>query len=223
MRSIGTEGGLLQLAPHAVRAALGQAVGMVEQADQVVEALEQVAQRVGARELGALEPGDVDEGQAEELAGAIVDQELDAMLGDNDVGLEAGEPARVVADIGEREGVFEPADDLGEIIARELAGPRDEVEREQDAQEEQEQLGHAPIIVSARSPAESGKLCPTVCEVRALRSGRMFFRHPTKLQPLHLTPAGLLRRRGRGRAARDGASMRATGRYQSFTRSSGAR
>ena len=80
--------------------------------------------------------------QAEDLSGALMDQEMDAMLCDGDVGLGPCAQGRVLMHPGKDERVFEPGDDFGELIARDLAHPRDKVEREQDAQEEQEQLGH---------------------------------------------------------------------------------
>ncbi len=84
----------------------------------------------------------VDEGETGDLSGALVDEQLHAMLDDDDMGFDAGAGFRVGEEVVELLRVFEAGDQPVEIFARDLTQPRDGVEREQDAQENEEQLGH---------------------------------------------------------------------------------
>ena len=93
-------------------------------------------------EVRRLQPGCVDEGEAGDLAGALGDEQLHAVLDDDDVGFDAGAGLGRVQEVVELAGVFEAADEPVDVIARDLAQPRDGVEREQDAQENEEQLCH---------------------------------------------------------------------------------
>ena len=142
MRSIEMEGVVGQLALDAFSTALGEAFEILEQRAHSAQPREKLSERAGAVGLMQAAARRVGERQAEDLAGALVDQEVDAVLGDGDVGFEAGAQVRRVAEVFETGRVFQPADDFGEIIARDLAQPRDGVEREQDAQEGQQQIDH---------------------------------------------------------------------------------
>ena len=84
----------------------------------------------------------VDEGETRDLSRALVDEQLHPMLDDDDMGLDAGAGFGVGEEVVELLRVFEAGDEPVEIFARDLAQPRDGVEREQDAQENEEQLGH---------------------------------------------------------------------------------
>lgn len=123
------------LTPHARRAALRRTIEIVEQADEMDETDVELAERAGAALAGADQARGEDLAQAEDQSGALMGQELDAMLCDGDAGLKPCTQVR--------------------ILTHDLAHPRDRVER-RDAQEEQEQLGHAGQYEAGRSPAGSG-------------------------------------------------------------------
>ena len=142
MRSIETEGVVCQFALHAFGAAMRQAFEIVEQRGGAVEAGEDLPWRLGAVEQDQLQALCVDEGQTGDLAGPLVDEQLDAMLDDDDMGFDTGAGFRVGEEVVQLGRVFEAGDEPVEIFARDLAQPRDRVEREQDAQENEEQLGH---------------------------------------------------------------------------------
>jgi len=142
MRSIETEGVLGQLALQALRTAMRETFEIVEQRRGAVETREDLPWRLGAVEQDQLEPLCVDEGETGDLAGALVDEQLHAMLDDDDMGFDAGAGFRVGEEVVQLLRVFEAGDEPVEIFARDLAQPRDGVEREQDAQENEEQLGH---------------------------------------------------------------------------------
>jgi len=137
-----TEGGLFHLSPDAFSTALGEAFEILEQRAHSAQPREKLSERAGAMGLMQAAARRVDERQAKDLAGALVNQEVDAVLGDSDVGFEAGAQVRRVAEVFETDRVFQPADDFGKIIARDLAQPRDGVERERDAQEGQQRIDH---------------------------------------------------------------------------------
>ena len=88
MRSIKTEGVLLQLARHAFGASLREAFEVVEQPCQARDAVEQAWEGFGLAQIWRGHAPCVDEGEARDLAGALGDQELDAVLGGDDVGFE---------------------------------------------------------------------------------------------------------------------------------------
>jgi len=142
MQSIETEGVLGQLALHAFRAAMREALEIVEQRSGAVEAGEDFPRRFRAVESDQLQPLCVDEGETGDLPCALVDEQLHAMLDDDDMGLDPGAGFRVGEEVVQLRRVFEAGDEPVEIFARDLAQPRDRVEREQDAQENEEQLGH---------------------------------------------------------------------------------
>ena len=141
-RSCMTEGVVGAVALHAVRTAVREAFEIVEQGCSAVEAGEDLPRRLGAVESDQLQALGVDEGKTGDLAGALVDEQLHAMLDDDDMGFDAGAGFRVGEEVVQLLRVFEAGDEPVEIFARDLAQPRDGVEREQDAQENEEQLGH---------------------------------------------------------------------------------
>ena len=136
MRSIKTEGALLRA--HVVRTARSTAFEIVESFSDAAEAVDELGQRADAVEVRRLHAGRVDEGEACELPCAIVDQEVHAVLGDEDVGGEAQASERVVAEVCELSFVCEAGGQPVDVIARDFAQPRDGVEREEDAQEGQQ-------------------------------------------------------------------------------------
>ena len=142
MRSIETEGAVGQHALHALRAALSQTFEIVEQRRGAVETRDDLPWRLGAVESDQLQALGVDEGKTGDLAGALVDEQLHAVFDDDDMGFDAGAGFRVGEEVVQLGRVFEAGDEPVEIFARDLAQPRDGVEREQDAQENEEQLGH---------------------------------------------------------------------------------
>ncbi len=116
-----TEGVLFHLSPDAFSTALGEAFEILEQRAHSAQPREKLSERAGAVGLMQAAARRVDERQAKDLADAQV---------------------RRVAEVFETDRVFQPADDFGKIIARDLAQPRDGVEREQDAQEGQQRIDH---------------------------------------------------------------------------------
>ena len=141
-RSCKTEGVIGAVALHAFGAPLRETFEIVEQRRGAVETREDLPWRLGAVEQDQLQTLCVDEGETGDLSGALVDEQLHAMLDDDDMGFDAGAGFRVGEEVVQLLRVFEAGDEPVEIFARDLAQPRDGVEREQDAQENEEQLGH---------------------------------------------------------------------------------
>jgi len=86
--------------------------------------------------------GEEDEREAQHLAGAFVDEDLHGVFEGADVAFEF---RAVVCPVSEAFDVFrvgDPAHDLLEPGTHEFAGPRDLVEREEDAQQDDEHLTH---------------------------------------------------------------------------------
>ncbi len=137
-----TEGVVGQLALHAFGAPLREAFEIVEQRGCPVEAGDDLPRRFRAVEQDQLEPLCVDEGETGDLPCALVDEQLHAMLDDDYMGFDAGAGFGVGQEVIQLRRVFETGDEPVEIFARDLAQPRDGVEREQDAQENEEKLGH---------------------------------------------------------------------------------
>ena len=90
MRSIEADGVRVQLKAHALSAAMRKAIEIVEQFREAAEAGEDFVQRAGAAPLRERQARRVDEGKACELARTLVDQQVDAILGHDDVGFEEG-------------------------------------------------------------------------------------------------------------------------------------
>ena len=137
-----TEGVLLHRRTQAPGAALRQPFEIVEQDRGVAEAGEDFLQRLHFAKHRQLQARGEDEGQAEDLAGALVDQQVDAVFGGDDLGFETGAGFGQGLEFLEAERVFDIADEFAQVIARDFAQPRDGVEREQDAREDEEQRGH---------------------------------------------------------------------------------
>ena len=138
-RSCKTEGVLAELALDALRAAGCEAFEVMEGFGHAAEAVDDLDQRADAAEFRRLHPGAIEEGEARELPRAVVDQEVHAMLGHEDVRGEACAGERVGVEVFELLFVFKAGDQPVDVIARDFSEPRDGVEREQDAQEGQQQ------------------------------------------------------------------------------------
>ena len=192
MRSIKTEGVVGQLALQALRASLRQSFEIVEQPRQVRDAVEQALEGFHLAQMRRGHAVRVDEGETCNLSRALGDQQLDAVLGGDDVGFEDFQPVWALRDLGNVGGIVEPAHDLRDVITHDLAQPRDGVEREQDAQENEEQLGHGRDYTPARAPVGSGGRCPTTLSARGLDSLVKVFRCPTNLMGLYPPPAVIL-------------------------------
>ena len=91
-----TEGVLAQLAVQACRAAVGEAFEIVVECDHALEAGEHFGEGAAAGAEIAVVAAGVDEGEAEDLAGALVDQHVDAVFGGGDLGFEEGAGVLVV-------------------------------------------------------------------------------------------------------------------------------
>ena len=115
---------------------------VVEQRGGAVQTRDDLPRWLRAVEQDQLQALCVDEGETGDLSGALVDEQLDAMLDDDDMGFDPGAGFGVGEEVIQLGRVFEAGDQPVEIFARDLAQPRDGVEREQDAQENEEQLGH---------------------------------------------------------------------------------
>ncbi len=99
-----TEGVLFHLSPDAFSTALGEAFEILEQRAHSAQPREKLSERAGAVGLMQAAARRVDERQAKDLAGALVNQEVDAVLGDSDVGFEAGAQVRRVAEASRQTG-----------------------------------------------------------------------------------------------------------------------
>jgi hypothetical protein len=122
----------------------GEAVEVAELQDAELELSPQVVERAGAAglELGFARRGPVVVGQAEQLAGAQVDQEIDAGVKIVDPALEGWEAARVVgvgAEPGDPAVIREFVERLVERVARELVEPLRRGERIETPQEDAQQ------------------------------------------------------------------------------------
>jgi hypothetical protein len=142
MRSIETEGVLFQLALHACRPSLCEAFEVVEQCGHAAEAGDDLGEGSGAAWFGRRDARGVGVRQAQNLPCALVDQQMDAVFQDGDVGVEFRAQVGRVADRLPADRIFEAADDGVDVVARDLSQPRDGVEREQDAQEGDQQIDH---------------------------------------------------------------------------------
>ena len=137
-----TEGVLFQLTAHALGASLREAFEIVEQRGHAAEAGDDLGEGSGAAWFGRRDARGVDVGQPQNLPGALMDQQVNAVFHHGDVGVEFGAQVGRGGDRFAAGGVFEAADDGVDVVARDLSQPRDGVEREQDAQEGDQQIDH---------------------------------------------------------------------------------
>ncbi len=137
-----TEGVLLDLTAHAFSASLREAFEIVEQRGHAAEAGDDLGEGSCSVLLGRRDAWGVGVGQSEDLSRALVDQQVDAVLQGGDVRFE---PDAQVGRAGDRLAagwVFEAGDDGADVVTRDLAQPRDGVERKEDAQEGDQQIDH---------------------------------------------------------------------------------
>jgi hypothetical protein len=102
-RSRKTEGVAVAVALDAVCASLRDRVEIVEVARELGEALEELAHALWAADLRIALAGEVDERQAQQVAGAFVDENLHGVFEGADM---AFEPGAVVCPVGEAFNVF---------------------------------------------------------------------------------------------------------------------
>ncbi len=141
-RSRKTEGVAVALALHAFGAADGELVEVVEIARELGDALQELAETLRVAEVRCGLERKIDVAQAQYLAGAGVDEHSHGVFEDADGALEH-EP--VFGPVGEAFDLLRVCDcvhHLAQPAAHEFVGPRDRVEREQDAQEDEEHLTH---------------------------------------------------------------------------------
>ncbi len=141
-RSCKTEGVAVALALHALGAAGRECFEIMEIACELRDALEELAETLGVAEVRRGLQREIEVAQAQHLAGAGVDEHSQGVFEDADCALEH-EP--VFGPVGEAFDLFRVCDcvhHLAQPAAHEFLGPRDRVEREQDAQEDEEHLTH---------------------------------------------------------------------------------
>lgn len=137
------------------------------------------------------------EGQVEELSGAVVRQQVHALLDDGDVGEEVAACVAAGVQVVDGARIAEWADEPADIIAREFAQPRDGVVREQAAQESVEELDHGWEDTLARGAVRFARVYPPIFRANALRLfGSLFLRpavlislYPPNPYPSPLVPA----------------------------------
>ncbi len=141
-RSRKTEGVAVALALHAFGAAGGECVEVVEIARELGDAVEELAETLGVADVWRRLEGEIDVAQAEHLAGAGVDEHAQGVFEDADRALEHKAVFGPVGEAFDLFGVCDCIHHLAQPAAHEFLGPRDRVEREQDAQEDEEHLTH---------------------------------------------------------------------------------
>ncbi len=137
-----TEGVLFELAARALGASLREAFEIVEQRGHAAEAGDDLGEGSGAAWFGRRDARRVDVGQPQNLPGALMDQQVNAVFQGGDVDVEFRTQVGRVAYGLPADRIFEAADDGVDVVARDLSQPRDGVEREQDAQEGDQQIDH---------------------------------------------------------------------------------
>ena len=101
MRSIDTEGVVCQLALHAFGATMRERFEVVEQRGGAVQTRDDLPRWLRAVEQDQLQALRVDEGETGDLSGALVDEQLHAMLDDDDMGFDTGAGFRVGEEVVE--------------------------------------------------------------------------------------------------------------------------
>ena len=141
---------------HALGAARGEFIEIVEVARELREPLEELAHAGRIADVRLFLERDEDEAQAERLPGAIVQEDLHGVFEKADA---AFQPGAVFSPVGVGFAflrVFEPAHHRAQPDAHEFAQPRDRVEREEDAQEDEEQPIHGWEYIPAHGAVDSG-------------------------------------------------------------------
>jgi hypothetical protein len=93
-------------------------------------------------DVGFVLQGDVDVALAQHLLGAVVEEDLHGVFEEADAAFKFRAVFGPVGVGFKFFGISDPAHDHAQPVAHELAGPRDRVEREQDAQEDEKHLTH---------------------------------------------------------------------------------
>jgi len=121
MRSCEAERIGVVLALHALGAASGELVEIVEVAGELGHAPQEPGQAFGAAKFRIVLAAVVDEGQPHHLAGALPDQYLQAVFGGGDVAFEPGAVFGIVFEVCDVDRVHHPAQHFVEPGAHELA------------------------------------------------------------------------------------------------------
>ena len=141
-RSRKTEGVAVAFALDALGAFLRKPIESVEVSRQLRQALQELIQALGVSDVGFVLQRGIDVSQAQHLAGAIVDEDLHGVFEKADAAFEFRAVFRPVGVGFKLFGIGNPAHHHAQPVAHEFAIPRDRVEREQDAQEDEEHLTH---------------------------------------------------------------------------------
>ncbi len=145
MRSIETEGAAgaeRQRIGVALRTSCGELVEVVEVARELGDAVEELDEALRVAEVRRGLKRDIDVAQAQHLAGAGVDEHAHGVFEDADGAFEHEPVFGPVGEACDFFGVCDGVHHLTQPAAHEFTGPRDRVEREQDAQEDEEHLTH---------------------------------------------------------------------------------
>ena len=141
-RSRKTEGVAVAVATHAVCAACGECIEIVEITRELREALEELVQALRVSDVGFVLQGDMDVAQAQYLLAAVVEEDLHGVFEEADAAFEFRAVFGPVGVGFKFFGISNPAHHHAQPVAHEFAGPRDRVEREEDAQEDEKHLTH---------------------------------------------------------------------------------
>ena len=184
-RSCKTEGVVCQLALHALRTAVREAFEVVEKRCCPVEAREDLPRWLGAVEQDQLQTLCVDEGETGDLSGALVDEQLHAMLDDDDMGFDTGAGFRVGEEVVELlRSSRQVTSQLrySRVISRSRA-TGSSGNRMRKRTRNSSVMGWSMTLVFG--PVESGSRYPPSLLAKALKSGAKNFGRPTNWIPLH--------------------------------------
>ncbi len=184
-RSCMTEGVVGAVALHAVRTAVREAFEIVEQGCSAVEAGEDLPRRLGAVEQDQLQALRVDEGETGDLSGALVDEQLHAMLDDDDMGFDTGAGFRVGEEVVELLRSSRQVTSqfrYSRVISRSRA-TGSSGNRMRKRTRNSSVMGWS--MTPASGPVESGSRYPPSLLARALKSGVKVFGRPANWMTLH--------------------------------------
>jgi len=124
--------------------------------ERALQATDECVRRCGVMGKMRARAARREEGKAGEMTSALFDQQTHQVFGCDDPSFE------VAAHVGEEQEivgvvrVFDPLDQIAEEKAHGLDNPPDRVQREEQAQEEEEQLRHALHYMSGQVPGRIG-------------------------------------------------------------------